>query len=245
MRRVPSPNHDARRTEGPPDIVVLHYTEMKDADAAVRWLCNPASKVSAHYLVSAAGEVVAMVDEERRAWHAGVAGWDGTGDVNSRSIGIELDSAGHAPDPPIFPETQVAALVDLLEGIRTRWPVPARNVIAHSDVAPLRKRDPGERFPWRRLAEAGHALFVPPQLRHGAADEAALKAALATCGYAVPAEGTDAATLSAIVTAFHRRFMPDRVGQAADGATVATAEAAAAATEADRATNALRAALSK
>jgi len=111
MRRVPSPNHDARRIGGPLDTIVLHYTEMTDADAAVRRLCDPASKVSAHYLVAADGDVVSMVDEERRAWHAGVSGWDGSSDVNSRSIGIELDSRGHAPDPPVFPDVQIEALI--------------------------------------------------------------------------------------------------------------------------------------
>lgn len=233
MRLSPSPNHDERRT-ATVDMVVIHYTEMASAEAAVSWLCNPASKVSAHYLVSADGTVVAMVDETRRAWHAGVSGWDGATDINSRSIGIELDSPGHAPDPPQFPEAQIAALLDLLTGIRTRWPIPPRNVVAHSDVAPLRKIDPGERFPWARLAAAGHALHVDPRQGEGEYDACALRETLARAGYALPPSGGIDALFDATVIAFHRRFMPRRVTAAADADTLATALAFAAAVEADR-----------
>jgi len=234
VERVPSPNHDARREAGRVDMIVLHYTEMASAKAAVSWLCDPASRVSAHYLVAADGAIVAMVDEERRAWHAGVSAWDGSSDVNSRSIGIELDSPGHAPEAPAFPDAQIVALLDLLAGIRTRWPVPRRGVVAHSDVAPLRKKDPGEGFPWRRLARAGHALHVPPGRGRGAVATGALRGALAACGYGIPSAGGPDELLDATVTAFHRRHMPDRVGSSANADTLATAEALARAVAEDR-----------
>ena len=238
MRHVPSPNHGPRRDGVRPDIIVLHYTEMASAEAAVRWLCDPASGVSAHYCIAADGRLIAMVEETRRAWHAGVSSWDGTRDVNSRSIGIELDSPGHAPGPPVFPAGQIASLVALIAGIRERWPVPRRNVVAHSDVAPLRKRDPGECFPWRTLAVAGHALFVLPQpgrTEEGPPGIPALRASLAACGYDIAPTGPVDDALDAVVTAFHRRFIPENVGHPADATTAATADAVAAEVEADRA----------
>jgi N-acetylmuramoyl-L-alanine amidase len=238
VRRVPSPNHDARRGILAPDIIVLHYTEMDGADAAVRWLTDPASRVSAHYLVAADGAVVHMVPEERRAWHAGVSGWDGSADINSRSIGIELDSPGHRPDPPVFPERQIASLLALLADLRRRWPIAPRNVVAHSDVAPERKIDPGERFPWDRLAAAGHVLAVDPQPPAPSAGTAAVRAALAACGYAIGADGPDDAAYRAVVQAFHRRWLPGKLGQPADGATLATARALARRVAADRAADA-------
>lgn len=227
MRRVPSPNHDER--QAPVNVVVLHYTDMASADAAVAWLCNPVSKVSSHYLITAGGDVVQMVDEERRAWHAGVSGWDGTRDINHRSIGIELDNPGHRPSAPTFPNAQIEALLRLLDSIRGRWPVPARNVVAHSDIAPTRKIDPGERFPWQRLADAGHALAVGPAAAVPFERQAFL-GALKRCGYFI-----DPAWEEALGTAFHRRHLPAMVAQPPDGVSLGTALALAAATDADRA----------
>ncbi|MBJ3776685.1 N-acetylmuramoyl-L-alanine amidase [Acuticoccus sp. 2012] len=232
MRQVPSPNHNGRGEGVRPDIVVIHYTDMTDAESAVRWLCNPASKVSCHYLIGADGALVQMVEETRRAWHAGVSAWDGTGDINSRSIGIELDSPGHRPDAPCFPQAQMASLLALLDGIRSRWPVPRRNVVGHSDIAPERKIDPGERFPWADLAAAGHALHVAPAAAEPF-QSPALRAELAAGGYAVPPQ--DGPAMDALVAAFHRRHLPERVGAPADGVTLATARAFAAAVAADRA----------
>jgi N-acetylmuramoyl-L-alanine amidase len=209
-------------------VVVLHYTDMASADAAVAWLCNPVSRVSCHYLITADGEVVQMVDEECRAWHAGVSGWDGTRDINHRSVGIELDNPGHRPDAPTFPDAQIAALLRLLDGIRSRWPVPARNVVAHSDIAPTRKIDPGERFPWRRLADAGHALFVEPAASVPFSRTAFLDA-IGRAGYF-----TDPEWEEALGTAFHRRHLPQRVGEAPDDVSLGTAFALAALTERDR-----------
>jgi len=213
-------------------MIVLHYTDMADADAALAWLVSPESRGSAHYLVTMDGETIAMVDEAARAWHAGAAYWDGTRDVNGRSIGIELDSPGHRPDAPSFPATQIDALLDLVASIRDRWTIPARNVVAHSDVAPMRKRDPGEAFPWARLAAAGHALFVPVPSRPATLSAAALHAALSRAGYGLPATPREA---EALVRAVHRRHRPDAVDQPADGITAALAEALADAAQADRA----------
>ncbi|WP_108659834.1 N-acetylmuramoyl-L-alanine amidase [Acuticoccus kandeliae] len=231
MITVPSPNTNERAGGIAPDIVVIHYTEMVSAKAAVDWLCNPVSKVSCHYLIGMDGDLVQMVDEDRRAWHAGISGWDGTRDINSRSIGIELDSPGHQPDAPEFPEAQLAALFALLGGIRTRWAIPKRNIVAHSDIAPARKIDPGERFPWARLAAEGHAIHVPEPAAPLAYDEAALKRALADGGYLVEEE---ADRFPILVRGFHRRHLPRRVETPADGLTLAAATAFAAAVAAER-----------
>jgi N-acetylmuramoyl-L-alanine amidase len=153
----PSPNFGPRRDGLQPSLIVIHYTAMTSADAALARLCDPETEVSAHYLISAQGQVIQMVREDMRAWHAGAASWCGQDDVNSRSIGIELDNDGATP----FAAAQMDALEGALQGIMARWPIPASGVIAHSDVAPGRKADPGPRFDWARLAAQGLAR------RHG------------------------------------------------------------------------------
>lgn len=225
----PSPNFDARPAA--PDMVVLHYTDMWDVEAAIGLLTSTESKVSAHYLITAAGDLVQMVDEADRAWHAGLSFWDGTADINARAIGIELDSPGHKPDAPVFPAVQIDALIALMDGIRSRWRVPLRGVVAHSDIAPTRKIDPGERFPWARLAAAGHALHVPPATATKAAPESLL-ASLVAAGYGPP---TDAGTHAALVRAFHRRHRPDAVDAPADATSAALAADFLAVVEEDRA----------
>lgn len=144
------------------DMIVLHYTGMASANAAVDWLTSPSSKLSAHYLIASDGSLIAMVDERQEAWHAGRSSWYGERANNARSIGIELDSQGHTPFAPVFPMVQIRTLLRLLDELRVRWPCPLANVVAHSDIAPHRKADPGERFPWACLAAAGHALAVDP-----------------------------------------------------------------------------------
>ena len=157
IARRASPNFGDRRGGASPDMVLIHYTAMESARAACDWLCDPASEVSAHYLIDRDGAVVQMVDEAHRAWHAGAGEWGGRGDVNSRSIGIELANTGAEP----FPEPQMAALERLLDGIRGRWPAVApERILGHSDIAPGRKIDPGRRFDWKRLARAGHAVWI-------------------------------------------------------------------------------------
>ncbi|MFD1913911.1 N-acetylmuramoyl-L-alanine amidase [Halodurantibacterium flavum] len=153
-----SPNHGPRRDGLRPELIVLHFTAMQSHEAARARLCDPGAEVSAHYLISSRGEVDLLVPEDRRAWHAGQGEWGGRGDVNSRSIGIELDNDGASP----FPEPLMAALEVLLPGIMARWSIAPEGVIAHSDMAPLRKVDPGPRFDWRRLARQGLSVWREP-----------------------------------------------------------------------------------
>jgi N-acetylmuramoyl-L-alanine amidase len=150
-----SPNHDVRPEDGSVDTLVLHYTGMRTADEALARLTDPDAKVSAHYTIDRDGRVFRHVVEERRAWHAGVSWWAGSSDINSRSIGIELVNPGHEFGYEPFPKAQISALIDLADGILRRYPIPAHRVLGHSDVAPARKLDPGELFPWEQLAEFG------------------------------------------------------------------------------------------
>lgn len=153
-----SPNCGPRRDGLTPSIIVIHYTAMQSAEAALDRLCDPAAEVSAHYLVSRLGDVTQMVEETARAWHAGAGEWRGAQDINSRSVGIELDNSGAHP----FPEPQMAALETLLKDILARWPIQPDDIIGHSDMAPERKSDPGPRFDWSRLARAGLAGPTQP-----------------------------------------------------------------------------------
>ena len=184
-----SPNHGDRRGQVP-SLVVLHYTGMVDGASARARLCDPQAEVSAHWLIHEDGLTEALVPEDRRAWHAGAGSWQGQGDVNSRSIGIELVNPGDRP----FPEPQMAALEDLLRGIMARWSIPPAGVIAHSDMAPERKIDPGPRFDWRRLALQGLAVWPA-----GLGPDVPLDESLSRIGYP---EGP------ARLAAFRLRFRP-------------------------------------
>lgn len=199
--RWPSPNHGPRRGGARPELVVIHYTGMESCAAARARLCDPAAEVSAHWLVSETGEVEALVPEEARAWHAGAGSWAGQGDVNSRSIGIELANRGDHP----FAAPQMAALEVLLAGVLARWGIGPQGVIAHSDMAPGRKADPGARFDWRRLARAGLSVWPEPA---GPADPALFDAAALAFGY--PAEVAPETRLAA----FRLRFRPWASGPA-------------------------------
>ena len=143
-------------------MIILHYTGMATGAAAESWLCDPASEVSSHYLVHEDGSIVQMVRESDRAWHAGKGSWRGETDINSRSVGIEIVNPGHALGYTTFPKRQIAAVIELCRDITTRHAIRPQRVLAHSDVAPGRKIDPGEKFPWRKLAEAGVGHFVAP-----------------------------------------------------------------------------------
>ena len=198
MRRIdrPSPNHD-ERGDVVIDMLVLHYTGMASGAAALDRLCDPAAKVSAHYTIDEDGTVYAMVPEARRAWHAGVSWWGGDTNINTRSIGIELVNPGHAFGyRPFLPE-QIAALTTLCHSILMRHPIPSWRVLGHSDVAPARKEDPGELFPWARLAKAGIGLW--PTAR----DSDLGPEALARYGY------DPSAPLEKVILAFQRHFRPD------------------------------------
>ena len=163
---APSPNHDARTS--PPDMIVLHYTGMQSGEAALARLRDPEAKVSAHYLIEEDGRVFALVDEARRAWHAGVSFWKGQRDVNAASIGIELVNPGHEWGYRAFPPAQMDALTGLLDAVRSRWEIENNRILGHSDVAPDRKQDPGELFDWAALARDGHGLWVEPPPSPGA-----------------------------------------------------------------------------
>jgi N-acetylmuramoyl-L-alanine amidase len=230
-----SPNHGARRGGRVPDMILMHYTGMSDAGAALERLCDPAPSdgqaVSAHYLIFEDGAIVQCVPEGRRAWHAGVAWWQGERDVNSRSIGIEIANPGHDLGYRDFPDAQIGAVIALCADILRRCAIPPDRILGHADVAPARKRDPGERFPWRTLARAGIGLWVEPAAltagadleegAHGPAVEA-LQRALAAYGYVVePTQRYDRVTLEA-VAAFQRHFRPARVDGRADWSTVDT-----------------------
>jgi N-acetylmuramoyl-L-alanine amidase len=208
-RHAPSPNFDERAL--PVTMAVLHYTELP-FDSALARLTDPEAKVSAHYLISEAGEVIALVDEDKRAWHAGQSFWRGIRDVNSASIGIELDHPGHALGYREFAEAQIEALIPLLARIVRRYGIPRANVVGHSDVAPARKIDPGELFPWERLAESKLCLPRPAKLEIGDPfdNDAAFYLALERFGYDV----TDG---HKCVEAFQRRWRPERIDGEVDG----------------------------
>lgn len=201
----PSPNCGARRGGVRPDMVVLHYTAMAETVAARDWLCNPEAEVSAHYLISTTGELIQMVDEDQRAWHAGAGRWGDVIDVNSRSIGIEITNTGAQP----FSEPQMACLEALLPRILTRWQIAPERVIGHSDMAPGRKQDPGRRFDWRRLALCGLAIWPEPAPEAPA--PSSFRQLAATAGYT--AEVSD----DTLLAAFRARFRPWAEGPLSSG----------------------------
>ena len=205
----PSPNHDARPAQTGVDMILLHYTGMRTGEEALARLTDPAARVSAHYLIEEDGRIFALVPEERRAWHAGVATWEGKRDVNARAIGIELVNPGHAFGYRPFPDDQIAALITLIQDIRRRWRVSDSRILGHSDVAPLRKQDPGELFPWDQLAAAGIGLW-PGEDDWRSHPHTAPLSALAAFGYGWLAEG-NAETTAAVVRAFQRHFRPRRI----------------------------------
>ncbi len=237
----PSPNFDARTR--PIDLVVLHYTGMQDAEIALARLTDPApvagnypgpwqsddvepdaplSRVSAHYVVDEAGQIYSLVPEEHRAWHAGVSSWEGDGDVNARSIGIEIVNGGHDFDLPEFPTAQIEGVISLLKDIFERWPqLSATRVVAHSDIAPSRKADPGEKFPWKRLADAGVSIWPEHVAAQLSSDDpiSDVQQQLGYIGYPVTQTGyMDEATKAALV-AFQRRFRPSDMSGAVDAET--------------------------
>lgn len=255
VRDLPSPNHDARPGDGTVDTLVLHYTGMADAAAAAARLRDPASKVSCHYLVDEDGAVLRLVPESRRAWHAGVSCWRGRPRLNDRSIGIEIVNPGHEFGYRPFPALQMAAVCDLCLAVLARHPIAARDVVGHADVAPDRKRDPGELFDWAGLAANGvglwpadgagpapgpdleaaaeglprWAVLATPPVPSGAgllADPAALpRAVRLLAAIGYPVEWADPAPA---LIAFQRRFRPARVDGVADAGTLARLAAVAA-----------------
>ena len=208
-------------------MVVLHYTGMETGEAALARLRDPEAKVSAHYLIEEDGRVFSLVAEERRAWHAGVSFWKGETNINAVSIGIEIVNPGHEFGYRAFPTAQIDALVALLDDIRDRWSIPDARILAHSDVAPERKQDPGELFPWAELAARGHGVWAEANaapggpLSEGAEGVGvfALQAGLTRLGYDSAPSGVYDAKTTAIVTAFQRHWRPEQVDGIADGET--------------------------
>ena len=230
-RSVRSPNHGPRPDGTAVSMIVLHYTGMESEDKAIAWLCDPRSEVSAHYVVRESGVIHHLVDEDRRAWHAGRGAWRGRSDVNSASIGIEICNPGHDFGYRPFPNLQIEAVLDLCHGIGRRHRIEPRDVVAHSDVAPTRKEDPGEYFPWARLAEEGIGHFVAPapigggrfvQMGDAGPPVKALQTMLRLYGYDLPDAGVYDAQTRAVVTAFQRHFRPERVDGIADASTIDT-----------------------
>ena len=220
MRRRWSPNADDRPAGCAIDALILHYTGMPSAAAALDRLCDPAAKVSAHYLIDEDGDVVQLVPEERRAWHAGVSSWAGRARLNDCSIGIELVNPGHEWGYRPFTEAQYGACVALCQALLGRWPIAACRVLAHSDVAPGRKQDPGELFDWGRLAAAGVGLW--PQPGPGEARSMArLQSELARFGYGVPQSGHLDEATRLVLVAFQRHFCPARIDGRPDQAMLA------------------------
>ncbi|MER9230963.1 N-acetylmuramoyl-L-alanine amidase [Mesorhizobium sp. M0622] len=228
-----SPNFGPRRGTLRPDMIVLHYTGMATGAGAEAWLCDPASEVSSHYLVHEDGRIVQMVRESDRAWHAGKSSWFRLSDVNSCSIGIEIVNPGHTLGYRNFPKRQIGAVIGLCAGIIERHSIPAKRVLAHSDVAPGRKVDPGEKFPWKALFAAGVGHVVPAApIRRGAvlkpgdtgAEVEALQSMLVLYGYGVEITGAFDRQTEIVVAAFQRHFRQRLVDGVADGSTIRTLE---------------------
>lgn len=238
-----SPNFGKRRDGLSANALILHYTGMASGTAAEDWLCDPRSEVSSHYLVHEDGRIVQMVGESDRAWHAGRGSWKGVSDVNSFSIGIEIVNPGHNLGYPDFPDVQMDAVTRLCRDIVGRYRIVPERVLAHSDVAPRRKIDPGEKFPWARLAAHGVGHFVAPHpIDHEARDDGArlrqgdrgaaveeLQSMLSSYGYEAGISGVYDGQTIGVVEAFQRHFRPRCVDGIADRSTIETLRALASA----------------
>jgi N-acetylmuramoyl-L-alanine amidase len=229
----PSPNHGSRRI-AMPDAIILHYTGMASAEAALARLCDPEAEVSCHYLVFENGDIVQLVPETRRAWHAGKSLWAGEDDMNSASIGIELANGGHDFGAPPFPAEQIDAVIALCRDINTRRKIAPHRILGHSDIAPFRKIDPGEIFPWARLAQAGIGHYIEPMAVEGGTvlergdrgpEVETLQKTLAAYGYGIAVTGSFDLKTEGVVAAFQRHFRPERVDGRADLSTRATLKA--------------------
>jgi N-acetylmuramoyl-L-alanine amidase len=231
---APSPNFGERTNYSRPDCLILHYTGMPTAEGAILLLRDPKSQVSCHYVVEESGRIVQLVPEAKRAWHAGLSIWRGVTDMNSASIGIEICNAGHDAGLPEFPLHQIQAVIALCKDIGARNAIRPERILAHSDIAPGRKRDPGERFPWDALARAGVGLWVDP-LPPSPSDlysrglegpnVRGLQTLLSLFGYGIEASGVYDARTEIVVAAFQRHFRPARVDGLADASTLAVLRA--------------------
>jgi N-acetylmuramoyl-L-alanine amidase len=228
---IPSANYGDRRGNRAPDMIVLHYTGMMDAEVAIRRLTVAGTEVSSHYVVREDGRIIQCVPESLRAWHAGAATWGTETDVNSCSIGVEIVNGGHDYDLPGYPIRQIAAVIALCKGIMLRRNIPRERVLGHSDVSPGRKQDPGEKFPWQLLADSGVGLYVLPAkivagptlgLGSSGPEVLALQQALEAYGYTITPSGHYDGSTRDVVSAFQRHFRPARVDGVADPSTLET-----------------------
>lgn len=227
----PSPNHGDRAGGRRPDMIILHYTGMPSGDQALSWLCSEESQVSSHYFVHEDGCVVQLVPEDRRAWHAGKSSWAGEIDINSCSIGIEIANPGHPGGLPAYPSAQVEAVVELCRDCGERWQIRPERVLGHSDVAPIRKVDPGENFPWEKLYLEGIGHWIDPtqisggrffQFGESGQPIEALQSMLSLYGYGIEITGTFCERTKGVVEAFQRHFRPQLVDGIADFSTIDT-----------------------
>ena len=227
----PSPNFGERRDVDGPDMLILHYTAMETAEAARDWLCVEESQVSAHYIVDELGVITQMVREKDRAWHAGQSIWKGVTDINSRSIGIEIANPGHDFGCPEFPQAQISSVIELSKSIIERHNIVPERVLGHSDIAPDRKRDPGEWFPWQELHASGVGHLVEPSpIRSGryfmrgetGQPIEALQSMLSLYGYGTEITGEFDARTELDIIAFQRHFRPEKVDGIADMSTIET-----------------------
>jgi N-acetylmuramoyl-L-alanine amidase len=228
IKALPSPNFNDRKH--PVDMLVLHYTGMETGQGALDRMREEEAGVSAHYMLWEDGRVVQLVGEDKRAWHAGVSRWQGDEDLNSRSIGIEIVNGGHdwplaGGGLPPYPDAQMEALIELCTGILARWDIPSSRIVGHSDIAPMRKADPGEHFPWDRLARAGIGLWplTISEKPAAPADEITtgrMQEMLAAMGYDLPRTDVYDEQTEAVVRAFQRRWVQNRVTGHADTTTL-------------------------
>ena len=223
---VPSPSHDARTSRI--DILLLHYTGMTTGEEALARLTDPDARVSSHYFIHEDGRIDQLVPEARRAWHAGLSSWKGATDINSRSIGIEVANPGHEYGYRDFPDVQTDAVIALCRDIVARRIIRRERVLAHSDVAPTRKNDPGEKFPWAQLAAAGVGLWIEPapigpgrtlSANDRGREVEELQKRLARFGYDLKVTRFYDDNTRSVVTAFQRHFRPARVDGLADAST--------------------------
>ncbi|OLP61289.1 N-acetylmuramoyl-L-alanine amidase [Xaviernesmea oryzae] len=228
---APSPNHGERIGFAAPDRIILHYTGMTTGQGALDWLRNPESQVSCHYLVHEDGRIDQLVPESRRAWHAGKSLWKGLDDNNSASIGIEIVNAGHPGGLPDYPDAQITAVAELCRDCVNRWSVAPEMVLAHSDIAPIRKVDPGEKFPWKNLYLTGVGHWVEPvpvgggrffQRGDRGQPIEAIQSMLALYGYGIDVTGDFCERTEGVIAAFQRHFRPEKIDGIADSSTLET-----------------------
>jgi N-acetylmuramoyl-L-alanine amidase len=220
MRIIPYPSPNFSERPQAPDMIIIHYTDMSTTESALTRLCDPEAKVSAHYLIAKTGEIYRLVEEDKVSHHAGVSHWRGRDSLNQYSIGIELDNPGHSAGKLVpFPKVQMETLMNLIRDIRTRYKIHDWNIIGHSDVAPDRKKDPGELFDWEDLAKEGIGLWPKNSLESHAPnpDEIGeMQKLLRQIGYKVPDTGEQDKETNSVIEAFQRHFCPLSLGKGQD-----------------------------